>query len=234
MRNALLLLLLAVSLSSAAQDSKDAHFFPEFSHAIGGSYQKFNGLNSRVAGLPQYKQLPTYAATLELGWFKERNNLISNAGLTAGSSMSGDRDKRSSTIRFVGVHAEVGYNVLQSKMLMLYPLAGLGVEMYQALFYKDNSAVDFNDVLASSTVENNIRSVAFKNTFFNYRLGLGFAVKSPKHPSNSIGIQAGYTGSFTDRAWKSNEGQSLSNAPTDKLSRVYAGLIVIMRPRFRR
>ena len=144
--------------------------------------------------------------------------------------MSGDRNEKSSSLRSMGVHAEIGYNLLNSKMVLLYPLAGLGYEMYQARFFKDNSSVDFNDVLQSSTVQNSITPVTFKNSFFNYRLGFGISLKSPKYPSNSIGLQAGYVGSFSSISWRGNDNQDLMNAPKDKLSRIYVGLVLAFSP----
>ncbi|MEO7767948.1 MAG: hypothetical protein ABIS01_10995, partial [Ferruginibacter sp.] len=142
------------------------------------------------------------------------------------------RDKKSSTIRYIGINADLGYDVIQSDKIMLYPLAGIGFQAYQAIFYKDNSAILFDDVLQSPAVQNNIRSVRFNNTFFVYRLGLGFAVKSPKNPSNSIGIQAGYSGSFKKHSWKSNEGQVLADAPEDKISQFFVGIVLSSKPMF--
>jgi len=229
-------LLLGIALSSNAQhdmqhDKKDKTL-PLITRSLGVSFQKFDGLNARVAGLPQYKQLKNYAATLGLGWLKEKNHLISAGGVTLGSSMSGDHDKKSSTIRYFGVNADIGYDVLKSDKVMLYPLAGLGFQGYQAIFYKDNSAVPFNDVLQSPTVQNSISSVRFNNSFLLYRFGLGVSFKSAKNPSNSVGIQAGYQGSFKKRAWRSNENQTLGNAPEDKISQFFISLVLISKPRF--
>ena len=229
-------MLIGISLSSAAQhhkehDKKD-HFLPLITRGLGGSIQQFDALNGRIAGLPQYKELRNYAGTLSLGWFKERNQFISDAGITAGSSMSGDRDKKSSTIRYIGFNANIGYDVLESEKIMLYPLAGIGFQKYQAIFYKDNSGVDFNNVLQSSTVQNSISSVKFNNAFLVYRVGFGVSVKSPKYPSNSIGIQAGYTGSFKKHAWKSNEDQVLRNAPEDRVSQFYVSIVLTSKPWF--
>ena len=148
-----------------------------------------------------------------------------------GSSMSGDRDKRSSTIRYLGVGAEIGYDFIKSEQIAVYPLAGLGYQKYQARFFKDNSSVNFNDVLQSSAVQNSIKPLELKNGFFNYRLGLGIAARSVKHQC-SIGIQAMYTGSFSDHAWRSNQDQTLANAPEDNLSQIYAGLVFTCRPFF--
>ncbi|MEP7143934.1 MAG: hypothetical protein ABI707_13725 [Ferruginibacter sp.] len=224
------LFFLGVSFGAIAQHNKKDKVLPMVSHGIGGSFQKFDGLNGRVANLPQYKQLKDYTATLGLGWLKEQNRVISGGGINIGSSMSGHHDEKSSTIRYFGLNADIGYDLLKSEKMMLYPLAGLGFQKYQAIFYKDNSAVAFNDVLESTEVRNSISSVRFNNSFFVYRLGFGFSVRSPKSPSNTIGIQAGYTGSFKKNDWKSNENQSLGNAPRDKISQFFIGLILTNKP----
>ncbi len=224
--------LLGIALSSNAQHGKKDKFIPMFTHSIGASFQQFDGLNSRVANLPQFKQLRDYTATLGLGWLKECNRVISAGGITLGSSMSGDRDEKSSAIRYIGVNADLGYDVIKSEKVMLYPLAGLGFQKYQAIFYKDNSAVAFNDVLQSTSVKNSISSVKFNNAFLIYRFGFGVSIKSPKDPSKSIGFQAGYSGSFKKHAWKSNENQSLGNAPEDRISQFFVGLVFSSKPMF--
>jgi hypothetical protein len=230
----LCLVLAGISLSSVAQHRKEHNqkdkYLPSITRSLGASFQQFDGLNARVAGIPQYKQLRGHTATLGLGWLQEQNRFISIAGLMIGSSMSGDRDERSSTIRYFGAHADLGYDLLKSEKIMLYPLAGLGFQKYQAIFYKDNSGVDFNDVLESPAIQNSISSVRFKNTFLVYRLGIGVALKSPKYPSNSIGIQAGYSGSFKKRDWRTNENQALDNSPEDRISQFYVSLVLTAKP----
>jgi hypothetical protein len=219
-----------IALPCLAQQNKMEGFMPQPTLAFGGSFENFNGLNSRVANLPQYKKLPGHTGTIELGWFKERNNLISIAGINLGSSMTGDKHEKSSALRSAGVHIDIGYDVIGNKMVTLYPMLGLGYEMYQARFYRDNSAVDFNDVLTSTAVQNSITPVSFKNGFFEYRVGAGVALHSPKYPSNSIGLQAGYVGSFSSNAWRSSDNQDLANSPEDKLSKVYVALILTFSP----
>jgi hypothetical protein len=230
MKRICIALLLGGWLSAGAQHHMDEKYIPMITHTIGGSFQKFDGLNGRVANLPQFKKLPDYTATLGIGWLKERNRLISGGGATVGSSMSGDKDERSSTIRYLALNADIGYDLLKSEKILLYPLAGLGLQKYQAIFYRDNSEVPFNDVLQSPGVQNNISSVRFNNMFFVYRLGLGFSLRAPKRPSYSIGLQAGYSGSFKNKEWRSKENQSLANAPTDKISQVFVGLVFTSRP----
>jgi len=46
-----------------------------------------------------------------------------------------------------------------------------------------------------------------------------------------MGIQAGYAGSFEARPWRSNEGQSLANAPEDKLSQFFVALVFTSMPK---
>jgi opacity protein-like surface antigen len=232
-------LFIGFSLSSVSQEhtmhaKKDYKtlFKPVIVRGLGGSIQEFEGLNSRIANYPQYKELRNYAATLSVGWRAEHKRIISGSGIAVGSSMSGDRGKKSSTLRYISFNADLGYDLLKSEKIMLYPLAGLGVQAYQALFYRDNSGTNFNDVLQTPNVQNSITAVKFKNTFLAYRLGFGISVKSPKHPSSSIGIQAGYTGSFKKNDWKTNEFQVLNNAPEDRLSQFQVSLIVTSLPGF--
>lgn len=213
----------------AQQDQKKDDYIPMMKHGIGISFQKFDGLNNRIANFPQYKGLRDYAATLQLGFLKERNRWVSDAGLIAGSSMSGDRDKRSSTIRFAGVNASVGYDLIKSEKVMLYPLAGLALEKYQARFFKDNSSVNFDDILQSPATQNSTRPVDFNNAFFAYRLGMGVALLNYKY--GSVGLQAVYTGSFKSKSWKINDEQVVANAPVDNLSRIEVGLVFSRRAR---
>jgi len=230
MKLLLSILMIGFALTGNAQHDGKTRVIPMVIRTIGISFQKFDGLNSRIANLPQYKELRDYTGVLGLGWLKEHNRVVSTGNLMAGSSLSGDRDKRSSTIRYLGIDANIGYDVLAKESMMLYPLAGIGVQGYQAIFYKDNSAVAFNDVLTSPVIQNNIRSVRFTNAFVVYKLGLGFSLQSPKYPSNSIGLQAGYTGSFKRQDWKSNEYQTLSGAPDDKVSQFFVGVVLTSRP----
>ena len=225
-------LLLGTALSASAQHHKKNWTMPLMVHSIGGSYQKFDGLNSRVAGLPQFKQLKDNTATLGLGWLKEDKRIVTTGTINLGSSMSGHHDEKSSTIRYGAINLDLGYDLIKSEKVLLYPFAGVGFQRYQAIFYKDNSAVAFNDVLQSPTIKNTISSVRFNNSFFVYRLGLGFAIQSKKCPGSSIGLQAGYAGSFKSQAWKSNENQTLGNAPVDKINQVFAGIVFTSTPRF--
>jgi len=226
MKITFLILFSALSFSSFAQnDKKQWQKMPTIStQSIGISFQKFEGLNQSIAAFPQYKGLRDYMGTLSLGSMMVKKNFITGITATGGSSMSGDRDKKSSALRFLGAQLNFGYDVIRSEKFMLYPLVGIGFEGYQARFNKDNSSVNFNDVLNSSTTQNNIRPVKFTNSFATYNLGFGFTVKAPKC-NNSIGFQAGYSGSFKDRAWKSSNMQSLANAPVDNLGRFQVGLV---------
>ncbi len=231
MKTVLSIVAALVCLTSFGQDNSKGEDFPEMSRAVGISFQKFDGLNSRIAGIPQLKEVRNATGVLQLGWFKEKKQFISQINLMGGSSMSGDRDKRSSTIRYLGVGADIGYDFIKAERLAIFPLVGLGYQRYQARFFRDVSGVNFNDVLQSPNTQNSIRSVDFLNGFFNYRLGIGIAARSAKYPC-SIGIQAMYTGSFKDHAWRSSQYQTLANAPQDKLSQIYAGLVFTCKPFF--
>lgn len=231
MKRLLLLLLTATSLSVTAQHNNKKHKGQLVTRGIGISFLSFDGLNSRIANLPQYKTLRDYMGTISLGSMNVHKNFVSGINLTVGSSMSGDRDKKSSALRYLGGDIFLGYDLIPGDKFMLFPMAGIGAEGFQARFYKDNSSVNFNDVLVSGTVQNNIRPVVFKNSFFTYNVGLGFNVKTNKE-GGSLGIRAGYTGSFKDRSWKSSNNQVLGNAPADGLSRFNVSLVINSVPRF--
>lgn len=228
---AVLISFIIISASAVAQKDQNDDFVPQFTHGIGVSMQKFDGLNSRISKFSQYKKLPDYTGTLELGMLKERHRFVSDMNLMIGSSLS-DHDKKGSVIRFFGINIGFGYDLLKDKNMLLYPLAGLGFEGFQARFYRDNSSVSFDSLLQTPSAQSSLHSVDFTNYFFSYRLGLGFSIRSDKHPFGSIGLQAVYTGSFTDHAWKSNQSQSLRDAPDDRLSQFHIALIFGRQAKF--
>mgnify|MGYP000896508622 CR=1 FL=1 len=229
MKRIVLLFTTIVSLSAFGQKKNKATFFS--TSGIGVSFQKFENLNSRIANFPQYKELKDHDFTLTLGSMKVMRNFISSLSVTGGSSLSGDKHKRSSSLNFLSGGIDIGYDVIPGDVIMLYPMIGIGAEGYQAKYHLDNSTVPFDVVLGSPTTQNNIESLKLTNSFVTYRLGLGFAVKSPKH-TGAIGIRAGYIGSFKDREWKSAEGQTLGGAPKDNLSRFQVSLVMMGMPKF--
>lgn len=230
--------LFAVAVSITASAQKDSTYKnyepPMLVRSIGVSFQKFDGLNARVANRPEYKDLRDYMGVIGLGWMRAHHRIVSGLDLYAASAMSGDREKRSSTLRSAGVGIDLGFDVIASPKFMLYPMVGIEGSHFMARFFKDNSAVAFNDVLQSSTVQNNIRSVDFKNSFFAYRVGIGFALQNPNHRGSSLGIRARYVGSFKDKAWKSSENQELAGAPEDRLSKFEVSLVLTSIPGMRR
>ncbi len=228
----MMMVLTAFTLSAQAQkpDEKKDHWkhgkgnAPVMMRSIGVSFQQFDALNSRIAGFTQYKALPNQVWTIGGGSMHSYKNFVSQFNIAGGNSLTGKPDKKSSAMRYVGGGFDFGYDLLPSDKLMLYPLVGIGAEIYSAKFYKDVTAVDFDVAATSSTVQNSNRSVKFNNSFATYRLGLGFSIKTPKHPG-SIGLQARYTGSFSDRSWKTSENQTLANAPKDGLSSFAVSLV---------
>src|SRR5882724_12342783 len=121
MKTKITLFLLAISFSAVAQESKTDEIIPQFTHGIGVSMQKFDGLNNRLSKFTQYKKLDDYVGTLELGMLTEHNRVISDMNLTIGSSLSG-HSKGGSVIRYLGVNIGIGYDVIPSKNVLLYPL----------------------------------------------------------------------------------------------------------------
>lgn len=227
-----LVLLLTVSVIQAQAQHRHRYedFLPQSVLGIGVSFQKFDGINSEIAKYPQYKTLRDQTGTLSLGWLNQKKQFISGFNLTGGSSLSGDRGKRSSNIWYLGLGGDFGYDVLKSKTTTLYPFVGLGYQWYNARLNKDNSGVPFDDVLQSPSVQNAIQSVGFKNEFFTYRAGVGIVLQSPKPDEGGIGLQLGYQGSFSDRAWRSKDNQTLGNAPKDGLGQFFVSLILTHKP----
>ncbi len=217
-----------LSFSLSAQEKmkgKMQQYMPMMTRSIGFTLQNFEGLNNRIAGFPGYEPLKRNIWTLSAGSMHVMKNFVSQITVTGGSSLTGDPDEQSSTVRFLGGGLDLGYDVIPSDMVMVYPMVGIGGECYTAVFYKDVSGIDFDDVANSPGLQNSIRSVKFKNKFLTYRLGLGIAFKSPKN-SGTIGIQAGYSGGFRDRDWKSAENQKLNGAPSDELHRFAVSLVL--------
>ena len=229
MKTKLLPLLLLISCSTFAQEYKNDDFFPQFTFGIGGSFQKFDNLNERIAKYPQYKKLPNYQGTIELGVLKQRHRVVSDMNLMLGSSFT-DHRKQGSVIRFAGINIGVGYDLVPDKRISFYPLVGIGLEAFQARFYKDVSSTSFESLLQEPSVQSDIHSVDFTNYFFNYRAGFGVTFISSRKPYGSIGLQALYTGSFNKQVWKSNQGQSLGAAPEDRLNQFHVALLFGMQP----
>ncbi|HKH60156.1 MAG TPA: hypothetical protein VKA49_04960, partial [Flavitalea sp.] len=84
----------------------------------------------------------------------------------------------------------------------------------------------------SATVQSSLQPADFKNSFVTYRAGAGFSLSCPKMPAHSIGLQAGYVGSFKDHAWKSDFNQEVKNAPEDGIGRIFVSVVFLTRPGF--
>ncbi len=232
MKTIMLIALSVFSLSAMAQEktdkkakwSKMRSMKPIMTHGIGVSFQNFDNLNHRIAGFPQYDGLNNRIWTISAGSMHVMNNFISQMTVTAGSSLTGKPSEKSSALRTIGGGFDLGYDLIPSETLMLYPLVGIGAETFHAIYYRDVNAVEFDAVANSTTLQNSIRKTKFVNSAFTYRLGLGMAVKSPSG-HGTIGLQAGYVSGFHDERWKSAEYQDLNNAPHDIIKRFSVSLI---------
>lgn len=230
MKSVIAMVLCTISLSLSAQNTTKSNPWMKntkmyMTKTAGVSFQEFDGLNNRISGFPQYKTLKGHMFTVSLGSMNVMKNFITQMNVTAGSSLTGNPDERSSAIRTLAGSFDLGYDLIPSSRIMLYPTAGIGLEKYHAVFYKDVNAVDFDDVANSPSLQNSIRSVKFTNYFTTYRFGLGLAFASPDG-NHSVGLQGTYSGSFkTNKPWKSAENQSLNGAPTDELNRISVGVV---------
>eukprot|EP01035_Chromulina_nebulosa_P053926 gene53926-73777_t len=131
---------------------------------IGVSFQKFDVLNDRIKNFPQYKQMPDAMGSLGLGSIMKKGHFVGVNSLTIGYSMSGKKNERSSSLGFIGISADFGYNFFKKESRVeLYPTIGIGLEGYRARFNKDVSTVPFDNVLGSNTTQNDIRPLTFMN-----------------------------------------------------------------------
>jgi len=195
-----------------------------FTRGIGVSFQGFNKLDDRIKNFPQYEGLKDRAFTLSLGTLNQYKNFLSGLDITGGSSMSGHRDKKSSTTHFLSAAVDLGYDVIPTEKVLLYPFVGFGGESYRVKYYKDNSGIDFDAVAGSTTVQNSLKPLILNNGWFSWRAGIGVGIKSPTGNSMAM-LKAGYTGSFKSRSWKSSDNQTLDNAPSDRLGRVFVSIV---------
>ncbi len=195
-------------------------------HSHGISFQKFSNLNSRIKAYPQYEQLKNTTGTLHFGFFTEYDKFIVGYSANFGSSLSGDKNKKSSSTRFLGGSIDVGYNLIKTSRVSLFPYVGLGYEQFTASFNRDISSVAFDSVLATNNARKNTEQLVFTNAFALYRVGISTFVTSRKRPQSSLGLQVGYTGSFGEKDWKINNTQTLLNSPKDKLSKVSASILI--------
>ena len=106
MKSIVLVSLIVASLSLSAQDTlhkmhtmNKKNFSAWVSRGLGVSFQQFDNLNSRISGLPQYEALKNPMWTISLGSVHVMKNVVSQITATAGGTMSGNRDKKSSTLR---------------------------------------------------------------------------------------------------------------------------------------
>jgi hypothetical protein len=218
--------LIFFSIVTNAQSKRKADMKKSIFHSHGMSFQKFEDLNKRVVAYPQFEQPKNATGTFQFGRFAERNRLISVLSINGGSSLSGNREKKSTSTSYFGLSADVGYNLLKSSRVSLYPFAGLGSETYKVKFNRDASSVPFDSVLLSSNFQQRVENLVFNNSFIVYRLGVGMFVTSRKHVQNSIGLQVGYTGGFSPQEWKINTSQTLLNSPKDELSKIAASILI--------
>ena len=195
-------------------------------HSHGISFQKFNNLNSRIKAFPQYEQLKNTTGTLQFGIFTEYDKITVGYSGNFGSSLGGDKNKKSSKLGFAGGSIDVCYNIARTNRFTLSPYIGLGYEQFKASFNKDISTIAFDSVLASNNIRQTTEQLIFKNAFVVYRFGFGTFVSSARNPQNSIGLQIGYSGSFGEKDWKINSTQTLLNSPKDKLSKIAASILI--------
>lgn len=221
----LLALVVVLPFVTKAQTKEKPQVKRYFMHSHGISYQKFDMMNNRIKMYPQYEQIKNTTGTLQFGIITEKNKTIFNYLVSLGTSLSGDKEKRSTATRFTGLAFDLGYYLYKGEQFSFYPLVGLGFENFTLILNRDNSAIPFDSVVNSSSTRQVVEPLKLANRFITYRLGMGSNITSKSHPRNSFGLQAGYVGSFKKDDWRINTTQIISNSPKDKLSKVIVQLL---------
>ena len=214
-----------------AQTGKNPRVIRYFFHSHGISFQNFPNLNARIQSFPQYADLKKTTGTLEFGVITKRNKTLILYNFITGSSLSGNKEKKSTATKFIGGSIDLGYNFLEKNNLSIYPFIGLGIVKYNVLLRKDNSSIPFDSVLQNSIVQQNVVPLTFNNNFLAYKTGIGINLKSAKHFRNSAGLQMGYSGSFNESKWKVNSTQILTNSPKDILSKFFLQINILYQIR---
>lgn len=200
-----------------------------FIHSHGITFQHFDDLSNRVNANSQYAALKNTTGTLQFGLMTERNKLVLNFSGGSGSSLNGSKTRKSSATRSLSGALDIGYIILDHNRISAYPFAGLGYEIFTVTLRKDISTVAFDSVLRSPAVQQNISPIKLTNSFITYRVGAAVNITSVRHPRNSLGILAGYTGGINRQEWKINDIQSLLNSPMDNLSKFFVQLQIRYR-----
>ena len=223
----LIVLIVLLPSLTKAQTKETPSVKRYFSHTHGISYQKFDNMSNRIKMFPQYAPLKNTTGTIQFGIITERKKTIFNYLLTIGSSLSGDKKKKSTATRFQGFAFDLGYYIYKGNRFSVYPMAGLGIQNYTLVLNRDNTTVPFDSVINSPTVRQNVEPLKLANRFITYRLGAGGNITSKRHPRNSFGLQAGYVGSFNEEEWRVNTTQIIANSPNDYLSQIY--VLILLR-----
>lgn len=217
------LLLFSNAVCFAQNKSDSVRLF--FHYGFGYHNQSFNGLNNRIANRPEYEKLGSSIVSINAGWNIERHHVMLNSNFVFGNSLTGDANKRSSSLSLFGIELNLGYNFSRNQNIRIYPFAGISYNAYLARLNKDVSSIPFDSVLQSNAVQQRTEPVTFTNGLLCYQAG--FAVDFIKQRGRyirSIGIRASYGGSFTGETWRINETQLLQNAPSDKVKQFNVSL----------
>ncbi len=215
--------LLVWATTTTAQKTKQVKRYLYHSHGI--SFQQFTAINKRIAANPMYQQTKNSTGTLDFGFITNYKKVAISYNLNAGNSLSGNRNKRSTSINFLGGSVDVLFPVYKVKTITVNPFVGLGFEKFKVKLNKDLSTVPFDSLLGSNNNQQLIGNLQFSNAFALYRFGLQVVIQSNKKLKNSVGLQVGYLNSFTKNDWKANDTQSVLNAPKDKLAKLFASII---------
>jgi hypothetical protein len=162
--------------------------------------QTFSNLSGRIATRPEYEKLRKTEFTFSIGLTREVDRLLIDYNLSFGSSLSGNKERKSSSIFSFGAAMTFGLNFSENfsnyRRTRLWPFVGIGIQASNVKLNKDLAAVPFDSVLQSPSWQQRAMPQKFSNTFYCYKTGLAVDFIGKYNKRSSIGLRGGYIGSF--------------------------------------
>jgi len=126
------------------------------------------------------------------------------------------------------VKLETGYLLFENKLFHIFPLVGVGSNLFNYKINKDTRNVSFEDLINNPQTGT---SMSTNNFFINAALGIDYNINmrgSEIEEANFvIGLRLGYNFSMVEKEWKINEtSTNLSNGPGIGLEGPYFNIIL--------
>jgi len=212
------------SQSPVKKDSTRHYNHPAF--YIGYQNQTFDNLNARlIKYFP--RSIPQNAFGIGLGGKTAMNNWLVQGDISAAFGSNGNGNKGYTNIFLLGFNFDAGLFLTKPGAVRVYPFAGLSLDLpiVSAKIRTDN--INFDSVLSSAQVRQNMEPVSMSTFFASWRGGLAIDFGNPKNHDRpySFGIKAGYKQSFNNGTWRMDNSNNLLNEPSDRLQQWFASIV---------